>query len=326
MPSETVTAPAEVLSAGWGVLFVLCVLIAASVWLGTVAQRVVERGSFMKGYFLGNRGLGAWALALTATVQSGGTFMGFPALVYRNGWVVALWISAYMVVPITGFGVLAKRFAQLSRRTGAITIPDLFRARFGNPTVGLISSLIILFSMTFMMVAQFKAGAIVMKIAWPGSGALSIAEDADLSGFQDRYFYMGLVIFTLTVVGYTLIGGFLAAVWTDLFQSVLMFFGVMLLLPLSMAAVGGMTAASEHLRFELPLANPSDKELGDPESNEERIAALVALRKEKASQFAAATARLEQLDRELRDYAAAHDGKLPDQMPASEKPSGGPPP
>src|SRR5689334_16220974 len=110
-------------SAGIGTLIALCLLIAASVWMGAMAQRVVQRGSFLKGYFLGNRGLGSWTLALTATVQSGGTFMGFPSLVYSHGWAVALWISAYMVVPLTGFGVLGKRMAQLSRRTNAITVP-----------------------------------------------------------------------------------------------------------------------------------------------------------------------------------------------------------
>ena len=62
--------------------------------------------------------------------------MGFPSLVYTHGWVVALWIASYMVVPITGFGVLGKRLAQLSRRTGAITVPDLFRARFDSPRWG----------------------------------------------------------------------------------------------------------------------------------------------------------------------------------------------
>ena len=132
----------------------------------------------MKGFFLGNRGLGAWALALTATVQSGGTFMGFPSLVYTHGWIVALWIGGYMVVPITGFGVLGKRLAQLSRKTGAITVPDMFRARFNSPALGLTASLFIMFYMSFMMVAQFKAGALVMKLAWPSSGTLALSEDA----------------------------------------------------------------------------------------------------------------------------------------------------
>ena len=109
---------------GAGALVALLALIVASLWLGTAAQRAMEKGSFLKGFFLGNRGLGAWALALTATVQSGGTFMGFPSLVYSYGWIVALWIASYMVVPITGFGVLAKRFSQLSRETGVNLVID----------------------------------------------------------------------------------------------------------------------------------------------------------------------------------------------------------
>jgi sodium/pantothenate symporter len=218
----------EVLSAGYGTLAMLLVIMAISVWLGTQAQKAVEQGGFIKGYFLGNRGLGAWALALTATVQSGGTFMGFPSLVYTHGWIVALWIASYMVVPITGFAVLGKRFAQLSRRTGAITIPDLFDARYGDQRVGLLASLAIMSFMTFLMLAQFKAGAIVMKMAWPGSGQLALAEHTTAGGIDNAY-YLGLAAFSLTVVGYTLIGGFLASVWTDLFQSVLMLIGVVLL-------------------------------------------------------------------------------------------------
>src|SRR5439155_10285150 len=60
-----------------------------------------------------------------------------------------------------------KRIAQISRRTGAVTVPDLFRARYGSPMAGLICSLLIIVFMSIMMIAQFKAGATVMKEAWP---------------------------------------------------------------------------------------------------------------------------------------------------------------
>jgi sodium/pantothenate symporter len=239
---ETLAPAATGPTAGWGALLTLVGVVVASVWLGTLAARVAARGRFLDAYFLGNRTLGAWALALTATVQSGGTFMGFPAMVYSHGWVAALWIAPYMVIPMTGLGVLAKRMAHLSRRTGAVTVPDLFRARFGSPALGLVASLLILFYMSFMMVAQFKAGALIMKISWPGSGALALAEDT--VGGIDRAYYLGLALFALVVVGYTIIGGFLAAVWTDLFQSVLMFLGVVALLPLAVAAAGGMERAT----------------------------------------------------------------------------------
>jgi sodium/pantothenate symporter len=214
-------------SVGWGAMTMLILFIAGSMCIGVFANMTTEKGGFMKGFFLGNRGLGAWALALTATIQSGGTFMGFPSLVYSHGWIVALWIGSYMVVPITGFGILGKRLAQLSRRTGAITVPDLFRTRFNSPALGFTCTIFILLYLSFMMFAQFKAGAIVIQLAWPNGGELSLSEDA-VSVSETRY-HIGLIIFAVTVVGYTLMGGFLAAVWTDLFQSLLMFVGVVIL-------------------------------------------------------------------------------------------------
>lgn len=241
--SAPATSPTTAqMQVGYGAMFMLVMFIAVSFWIGSLANKATQGGGFMKGFFLGNRGLGAWALALTATIQSGGTFMGFPSLVYKHGWIVALWIGSYMVVPITGFGILGKRLAQLSRRTGAITVPDLFRTRFNSPALGLMCTIFILLYLSFMMFAQFKAGAIVLQLAWPNGGELSLSEDA-ITVSQARY-HTGLIIFAVTVVSYTLLGGFLAAVWTDLFQSLLMFVGVMLLLYASLSAAGGLENAT----------------------------------------------------------------------------------
>jgi len=38
-------------------------VIGVSGWLGYAAQKAVSKGSFLKGFFLGNRGLGVWAMA-----------------------------------------------------------------------------------------------------------------------------------------------------------------------------------------------------------------------------------------------------------------------
>ena len=222
---------------GWGPLVVLFAVIAASLWLGTAAQRAVEKGSFLKGYFLGNRGLGVWALALTATVQSGGTFMGFPSLVYRNGWSAALWISGYMILPITAFAVLGKRLAQVSRATGALTVPDLLRERYRMPVLGLFASAFIVVFMTVFMLAQFKAGAIIMQEGLRAAGVMAQSPP------QSAYL-LGLGVFTATVVAYTLVGGFLGAVWTDLLQSVLMLIGVVVLFAVVLWASGGPEQAT----------------------------------------------------------------------------------
>ena len=171
--------------------------------------------------------------------MSGGTFLGVPSLVYQFGWVLALWIASYMVAPLTYLGILGKRIGQLSRRTGAITLPDLFRERFGSPGLGLLTSFLVMFFLTANLVAQFKAGALILQIVLPKGVSLGFA-----TGAIDPAYYVGLAIFTATVVAYTAYGGFLAAIWTDVFQSIVMAIGVLILLPLALYAAGGLGGAT----------------------------------------------------------------------------------
>ena len=252
---------AAVLSRQWPTLLALVVFTLASLGIGVVANLVAsKRAGFLRKYFLGNRSMGAIAVALTAAIMSGGTFMGFPSLIYQFGWVVGLWICSYMVAPLTVLGLMGKRIGQLSRRTGAITLPDLFRERYGSPLMGLLTSMVILLFLTVFMEAQFTAGGRLMKIVLTGESLHKIAtveEDAAAPpapggpappsaqlANEDAAYRLGLAVFTLTVVAYTAYGGFLAAVWTDVFQSIVMAIGVMILLPLAMSASGGLEGAT----------------------------------------------------------------------------------
>jgi sodium/pantothenate symporter len=214
----------------------------ASMAIGMAANRSSERGGFLKGFFLGNRSLGAWAMALTATVMSGGTFMGFPSLVYQYGWVLALWIASYMMVPLCTFAILGKPIGRLARKTGAITLPDLLRERFQSPTLGLVASGVMVFILCVNLVAQFKGGAIVLQKVLPSW--VGFSQTAQSLGGQSPAFLCGLTIFTVVVVSYTVYGGFLAAVWTDVFQSILMAVGVLILLPLALIKSGGLEAGT----------------------------------------------------------------------------------
>ena len=49
--------------------------------LAALSNRLLKTKSFLSEYFLGSRGLGVWAFALTfaATSASGGSFTGFPS-------------------------------------------------------------------------------------------------------------------------------------------------------------------------------------------------------------------------------------------------------
>jgi SSS family transporter len=225
----------------WQVLITfICYLVGVLV-LGIVSHQFLTRGSFVKEYFIGNRGLGPWVLALTiaATSISGGTFMGFPSLIYSNGWVMGLWIACYMVVPLTSMVLMGKRINQVARIAGAVTVPDVLRDRYQSPVLGIVSTLLILFCLAFNLVAQFKGGGLVMKEALglpPEKVAIPV-----LNTLVDQGYLIGLLIFALTVVAYTTYGGFWAVTWNDVLQGLVMLAGVLMMAVLAMQAVPPVT-------------------------------------------------------------------------------------
>lgn len=236
------------------VLFAFGCYLIGVMTLGIVSHRFLKRGSFVKEYFVGNRGVGGWVLALTvaATAISGGTFMGFPSLIYSKGWIMALWIASYMVVPLTSMALLGKRLNQVARLSGAVTVPDVFRDRFRSPALGLCATFLILLFLSFNLVAQFKAGGLVMREAMqlpPAKVMLPF-----LAMEIDRGYLFGLFIFAFTVVAYTTYGGFWAVAWTDVLEGIVMLIGVVLLAFLAMSNVPGiegktgLAAATEHLQ------------------------------------------------------------------------------
>ncbi len=208
--------------------------------------------SFLAEYFLGSRTLGVWAFALTfaATSASGGSFMGFPSLVYTHGWVLAMWIAGYMLVPIVAIGLLGKRINQFSRKTDAITIPDMLRGRFQDPMIGVVATYFIVFFMVFNLVAQFKAGSKILQTLMSGipffdSTVLMISQVTNSLGLGlDPAYVLCLLVFGLVVVAYTTYGGFRAVVWTDVLQGFFMVAGVLFMLPVTIWAVGGMGEAT----------------------------------------------------------------------------------
>jgi SSS family solute:Na+ symporter/sodium/pantothenate symporter len=138
--------------------------------LGFLSHQLLKRGSFLKEYFLGDRQLNAWVLGLTyvATSVSAGSFVGFPSFIYQYGWIMALWIAGYMVAGLVSKGVLAKRLNQVSRISGAITVPDVLRDRFQSPALGTLASICLLVFLLFNLVGQFKAGGLIMRQACLG--------------------------------------------------------------------------------------------------------------------------------------------------------------
>jgi sodium/pantothenate symporter len=222
--------------------------------LAAVSNRLMRNKSFLSEYFLGSRSLGVWAFALTfaATSASGGSFTGFPSRIYSHGWILALWISSYMVFPLCTMGILGKRINQVARISGAITVPDVFRDRFRSPAIGVLSVTLIVFFMSFNLVAQFKAGSKILIVllrdnALFQDGIVGMQTLLPAGSAIAPDYLLCLLMFALAVILYTTYGGFHAVVWTDVMQGIVMVFGVMIMLPLAISQVGGTEALSSEL-------------------------------------------------------------------------------
>lgn len=224
--------------------------------LAALSNQLLKSKSFLAEYFLGSRSLGVWAFALTfaATSSSGGSFTGFPSKIYTHGWILALWISSYMVVPICTMGLLGKRLNQVARISGAITVPDVLRDRFNSQRFGILAVVLIIFFMSFNLVAQFKAGALILKVLLKdvdmfSSFSATVGGWTGTGGFfgDDAGYLICLLSFGVAVIVYTTYGGFHAVVWTDVMQGIVMVIGVLILLPLAINQVGGLDKATQEL-------------------------------------------------------------------------------
>ena len=230
--------------------------------LAWLSSRVREKKEFVGEYFLGSRNLGLWAFALTfaATSASGGSFIGFPSRIYTHGWSLALWIASYMVVPIVGMALLGKRMNRLARQSGALTVPDLIKARFHSDKVGMVATFLVLFFMFFYLLAQFKAGSKIMTtllqdVAVYQSAVSAVAgaiEGLPWVGGAEPDYVLCLLVFSVSVIVYTAFGGFRAVVWTDVMQGIVMGLGVIILLILTLGQVGGLSKATEELKQMTP--------------------------------------------------------------------------
>ncbi|MBA62016.1 MAG: hypothetical protein CMJ76_06580 [Planctomycetaceae bacterium] len=254
------------------VLITFLIYVIAVFVIAGLSNKLLQNRNFLSEYFLGSRGLGVWAFALTlaATSSSGGSFMGFPSKIYSHGWVLGLWIGSYMVVPICVMGLLGKRINQVARTSGAITIPDVLRDRFNNVSFGIISVGLIIFFMTFNLVAQFKAGSEILRtLLGPIDTFNSMVQAVPdwLTGLSNQSgdYMFCLIVFGIAVIVYTTYGGFHAVVWTDVMQGIVMALGVVIMLPLAIyQAVDAIPSTDDSAKSGMALVTEEMSQMVPP--------------------------------------------------------------
>ena len=193
-------------------IIVLAIYVSILFLIGIFASRRINS---MSDYYLGGKKMGFWAVAFSAraTGESGWLLIGLTGMGAMAGY------SAYWVVLGELLGVflswqfMAKRFKTRSDTYKSITIPDYLQSHFKSSTNTL---------------RIISAATLVVFVV------IYVASQMDVTGiaFESMLnidYRIGALIGFVIVLVYIFIGGFVAAVWSDMFQGILMFFGLVLL-------------------------------------------------------------------------------------------------
>lgn len=207
------------------------VFIAYLVAMLGVGYATMKMSKSYEDFMIGGRSIGPLvsSFALITSYMSGFTYTAAPGLGYTEGYASLWWASSDAAGPAMSFGLLGRRLRKYSELLGAITLPEYYEKRFNSPVLRLIASIFILVMVTMHLAAQ-----------WIASGKL-------LSVTFDTGYFNGMLIGCLVVLIYTIMGGYLAVVYSDFIQGVIMFVGTHILFWMALSAVGGFAAFNDKL-------------------------------------------------------------------------------
>lgn len=141
----------------WPIIIYLFITILVAYYI----SRKENKNNFTESYFIGNRSMGAFVLAMTvvSTYIGASSFLGGPSIAYKLGlgWV----LLACIQIPLIFFtlGVLGKKIAIISRKIKAVTLIDILRKRYNNEFLIVLLSVLMLIFLFASIIAQFIGGA-----------------------------------------------------------------------------------------------------------------------------------------------------------------------
>lgn len=221
-------------------LTAVALYLAVLVAIGLVASR---RMHDLRDYFAAGKGLGYWAAAFSAraTGESAWLLLGLTGMGALLG-VKAFWVVAGEVLGVAvAWLVMCRPFRRLTGRYDSITVPDYLESRFRDET---------------HLLRAVSAGALVVFVTIYVSAQIDATGTA-FENFLGWNYYTGALVGFLVVVAYIISGGFVAVVWSDVFQGAMMVLGLVLLPLAGFTAAGGAAAVMEGLgRIDPALLHP----------------------------------------------------------------------
>jgi SSS family transporter len=207
-------------------LLYLCILILFAVRARRKTKRIED-------YYAGGRNVATVLVGLSffATFVSTNSFVGHSAKSYTYGvsWLI---VGAVLVLlAVLSWLVIAPRFNQKAGELGSVVPSDLFRLHFASPAAGAVAAGVILFDSLFFLAAVFLGASESM-------GAL----------LGIPFAYALVIVFVVQLV-YTVVGGYLADVWSDSLQAVILLAGAVVI-PLALIShAGGWSSAWTQLQL-----------------------------------------------------------------------------
>ncbi len=211
-------------------LIITCVVIYLAICSG-IGVWAMRRTKSSSDFFLAGMSIGpvVVVMATISSVMSGFGFVGGPGLVYESGasslWMV--FVSAFSL-PVA-FILTGKRLRLMVEIRDVLTLPGAVEARYGGTWPALAMSVAIVLGVMGYLGTQVLAIGTVLQ------SVLGI----DL--------LLALTIGLGVLAFYSIAGGIVAGVYTDLFQGVLMLGAAIAVLLKCLEAGGGMGAISETL-------------------------------------------------------------------------------
>lgn len=215
----------------------LLILVGIGVWSSKFSSKGVGE------FFVGGRKMNRLVVALSAVVsgRSAWLLLGVTGMAYSTG-ASALWaVSGYTVVELVLFLTYARRLRRFSEVHDCVTLPDFFAARFGDDDgrLRVVLAGVILLFMVGYVASQFTGGG------------KAIGASFGLSATT------GVMLTAAIVLGYTVLGGFLAVSLTDTIQAFFMIFGLVIVPILAVADAGGWGAVMVELgAYDPSFADP----------------------------------------------------------------------
>ena len=226
------------------VIVFLVIALGISIWARKASDS--EGGDFASKYYIGNRTLGGFVLAMTtvATYGSVSSFVGGPGQAWNIGFGWVYMATVQVTALFLLYGILGKKMMLVSHRMGAVTVIDVLRERYKSNALAIASALIIIVFFAATMVAQFVGGAKLF---------------ASVTGYS---YEIGLVIFGIAVIIFTTIGGFRGVALTDALCGIAMILGLVILAAGLICAGGGFenlmnTVHTNHPQMMEPLSGGS---------------------------------------------------------------------